>query len=207
MGEKYEITIHNRDDLLRKSYTTEQEAKDAIMNFRIRKIERCIESNKLCNCKFTLYKDHYLVFDSGVISNLHGKIMVGCIDRCGYHEVIINSKMERVHRIIAECFIPNPSNLPCVNHLDGIKTNNDVKNLEWISYSDNTKHAYDTGLEKKMVGEQHHNAKLTWEDVDYIRKNYIHRDKQFGIAALARKFNLSPKTVRSVVMHETWRKQ
>lgn len=51
-----------------------------------------------------------------------------------------------VHRIIAETFIPNPNNFQCVNHKDGDKHNNNVDNLEWVTYSENTQHAVDHGL-------------------------------------------------------------
>ena len=51
-----------------------------------------------------------------------------------------------VHRLIATAFIPNPNNLPEVNHKDGNKSNNSINNLEWCSRGDNVRHAYKTGL-------------------------------------------------------------
>lgn len=56
-------------------------------------------------------------------------------------------KRYRVHRLVAEHFIPNPDNLPQVNHKDGNKYNNNINNLEWISQSDNAKHAFANGLQ------------------------------------------------------------
>ena len=68
----------------------------------------------------------------------------------GYLCVTILNKKGRmkflVHRLVAQAFIPNPGNKPCVNHLDGNKSNNDISNLEWVTYSENIAHAYRTGI-------------------------------------------------------------
>ena len=65
-----------------------------------------------------------------------------------------DKKSHRVnlHRLIAETFIPNPYNLPCVNHKDGNKKNNNIENLEWCTYSYNTKEAFRLGIQKTWCG-------------------------------------------------------
>lgn len=63
-----------------------------------------------------------------------------------------NQKTYRVHRLVAETFIPNPNNLPQVNHKDGNKQNNRVDNLEWITNYDNIQHAVKNGFFKRNKG-------------------------------------------------------
>ena len=72
------------------------------------------------------------------------------INNCGYCYVKLyvkgkRQKMARVHRLVAEAFIPNPDNMSDVNHKDMNKLNNHVSNLEWTSHADNVKHSYDSG--------------------------------------------------------------
>ena len=97
----------------------------------------------------------------------------------GYLQATIYDKKNKkqlkryIHRLVAEAFIPNPNNLPCVNHKDGNKQNNCVDNLEWCSYSENVKHAYKNGLMLKKYGEENKNSKIYVEldeNYNFIRE-------------------------------------
>ena len=89
----------------------------------------------------------YQISKFGRVSNIKTeRVLKLCVNSSGYKKVVLNGKNEYVHRLVAETFIPNPHNLPEVNHKDGNKWNNCVDNLEWVSKSDNAKHAFDLGL-------------------------------------------------------------
>lgn len=79
-----------------------------------------------------------------------GGIMAVGIGTTGYYYVKLtkNGKRKhlRIHRSLAELFIPNPENKPCINHKDGNKLNNSFDNLEWCTSSENNFHGYRTGL-------------------------------------------------------------
>jgi hypothetical protein len=62
------------------------------------------------------------------------------------------SKTHFVHRLIAESFISNPDNKPVINHINGIKNDNRIENLEWCTQSENVRHAIDTGLRTSAFG-------------------------------------------------------
>lgn len=113
------------------------------------------------------------------------------------------SKTFDIHRLVAQAFIPNPNNLPEVNHKFGNKFDNYAENLEWCTGEENKKHASDFGLTKK--GSESSRAKLTAEQVRYIRENYKPYDPNFGASALARKFNVSPRTIIRVVNGITYK--
>ena len=104
------------------------------------------------------YEGYYEVSNLGRVRSTSYKgikILKPSITKSGYLNVIfcINQKREHklVHRLVAETFIPNPKNKPQVNHINGIKTDNRVENLEWCTASENGLHAYKNGLSKNVV--------------------------------------------------------
>ena len=101
-----------------------------------------------------------------------------------------------VHRQVAAAFIPNPDQKPQVNHKDGNKENNHVSNLEWSTGSENTQHAYNTGLSKK--GSDHGQAKLTESDVLRIR-NSLESQR-----ALAAQFGVSQMQISYIKRKLSW---
>lgn len=77
----------------------------------------------------------------------------------GYKQVALNSKTTKVHRLVAEAFIPNPENKLQVNHKDSDKTNNHVDNLEWMTNLENFTHSVDNGT-RSYVGMVNHNKAI-----------------------------------------------
>ena len=79
-----------------------------------------------------------------------GRVLKPCINHKGYLQVHLvangNSKLVVIHRLVAKAFIPNPQNKAQVNHIDGNKKNNNVRNLEWCTNQENVIHAINTGL-------------------------------------------------------------
>ena len=96
----------------------------------------------------------YEINKNGEVRNAKNKnTIVGDINNCGYYRVSLynqgQSKRYFRHRLVAEQFLDKPEGKDFVNHIDGDKSNNSLENLEWVSQSENEKHAFENGLKQK----------------------------------------------------------
>jgi hypothetical protein len=81
-------------------------------------------------------------------------------------------KTHYVHRLVAELYIPNPNNKPYVNHINGDKEDNRVKNLEWCTPEENSQHS--VSVLRKEMGEKHSRARVPDRIVSYVKKCKTH---------------------------------
>ena len=92
------------------------------------------------------YGDYSINLKGEVRNDVTGKILKSILGKNGYMYVNLKQGLDKqspknIHRLMGETFLPNPENLPIVNHKDEIKTNNKLGNLEWCTYSHNNKHS------------------------------------------------------------------
>lgn len=125
----------------------------------IRSVDRIILTKRKGQPEYKCFRKGQILKQS---NNGRGYLFVG----------LGRGRKEYVHRIVAMTFLPNPDNLPEVNHKDFNTANNHYSNLEWVNRSDNRKHSYKHGrcaLPKNTCGERNGNARLSESDVIEIR--------------------------------------
>ena len=141
------------------------------------------------------------IINAGFERNIKGVKLKWNITPRGYATVCLAkhgiNKRFLVHRLLGEAYLPNPKGLKQINHKDGNKLNNNLRNLEWVTCSDNHRHAYRLGLKKKRFGMQHHNCKLSDIDIRNIRKSRA--NKENTNIELAKIYNVSSQYISDII--------
>lgn len=143
-------------------------------------------------------KGEYIIYrDARVFSKRKGIFLVPSLGtkKSKYYTVKVPNRV-KLHRLVAEMFIPNPNNLPEVNHLDGDKLNNNAWNLEWCTKAENMNHAYANGLIKRTG-----RPKISPIDVKIIREaiNIGFNNKQ-----IASYYKLDPHQIYCIKTGRSW---
>jgi len=125
-----------------------------------------------------LFRNYTLDDKGNIYSVKYKRYLTQRISTSGYLQLDLRvngiTKCYMVHRLLAEYFIPNPENKPCINHKDGNKLNNNLSNLEWCTYSENLVHAYENNLRSSVKGKSN--------DYKYFRKKVAQIDGHVVVA-------------------------
>ena len=150
-------------------------------------------------------KDHpnYLIYPDGRVWSKYMKIFRKSVkDKDGYRYLGINGKLKKIHRLVAEHYIPNPDNLPEVDHINRIRNDNRVENLRWVSRRENMNNK----CKYKTNKSGHTNISLTREGYYLVSKtrgkNKKYRSRTFKnkIEAICYKYILLLKIKSSVIV-------
>ncbi len=154
--------------------------------------------------------DDYLISCKGVIISLKNRKpreKRSRVNKRGYVQVGLHKDTKihakYVHRLVAEAFIENPDNKEEVNHKNGIKTDNSIGNLEWMTKSENNQHAYDTGLRvhKGLRGEYNKTSKLKNNDIIKIMELI---QKGFSDSEIAENYPVKKSSISSIRNGKSW---
>ena len=161
---------------------------------------------------------NYKVTDCGDVIGFNGNILKPAKDNRGYLRVglSINGRLttKKVHRLVAETFIDNPENKPQVNHINGIKTDNRVENLEWVTAKENTEHAIKMGNfvfatkessvnKNPKKGELNGMAKLDESKVMEIRRKF--KPRKYTRAMLSDEYGVTASCIKDIVNRKSWK--
>ena len=147
--------------------------------------------------------ERYLISNQGrVFSKISNRFLSNSKDRYGYARFActVNGKVKYIfiHRAVCLTFFGEPNQSQTeVNHKDGNIENNSISNLEWCTRSHNCKHAYDIGLNYALRGTMNPKSKLTQDQANAIREEYIPR--KMSLRMLAKKYGVNSRIIGRIV--------
>lgn len=152
---------------------------------------------------------NYAVSSDGVIWNVSKNTAVNIFEKSpnkenSYLRVELwshgNGKKFSVHRLVAAAFIPNPENKSSVNHKDGNKQNNNIDNLEWVTNSENKKHAAENDL--VAYGESNGQSVYTEDQINLVCKFIA--EKNLSLANISSLTGVKYTTVKDINAKRSW---
>jgi predicted DNA-binding protein YlxM (UPF0122 family) len=147
---------------------------------------------------------------TGKTQTLKGRILKPHTNSSGYYQINLNRKSIRttfaIHQLVAQSFLDNRSSKPLVNHINGIKTDNNVNNLEWATYSENLEHAYKNRLRRAVktneVASKNYKRKLTEQQVREIK--LLIAAKSLTLKQIANQYDVGRSTIGSIKSGRNW---
>lgn len=158
------------------------------------------------------FEEYFMVSNTGKVwSKRTNKELKQCKLKTGYMAVTTriggrSGKVYclRIHRMVAEAFIPNPDDKPYVNHKNLDKKANNLTNLEWVTASENALHYY-SSIESSGGSRRYAARRLSSDEASFIRDVYVPRDPVYGARALSRRFGIPHNSILAILNFKTYR--
>lgn len=166
---------------------------------------------------------NYAVSENGIVFSLNYNKTGKCkairsyLDKYGYEYVILFKNKKRhkrlVHRLVLQAFVSNPENKPQANHLNGVRNDNRLCNLEWCTAKENVIHSYKVlgkkptdeqvrNFKERFAGSKNPKAKMTQELADNMR---VDRKNGMYYKDICKKYGISASQVSAIIKNKFWK--
>jgi hypothetical protein len=154
------------------------------------------------------YEGLYQISNLGRVKSIKNNIFLKqALNTSRYYIVCLSKKGKKktslIHRLIAQCFVSNKNNKPVINHINMIRTDNSISNLEWCTHSENVNHSYRNNNSSRpfLKGVKHFKCKLSEQEVYCIR---YYKGKIPNVI-LSRLFKVSQQSITNIQHNRTWK--